>query len=223
MRLHLLSWLKRRLEKPIRTLASVDAYALWVSTYPPYAHNRLMQIEQEAMECLMPPLRDRTVLDLACGTGRYGLLASSAGARHIIGADNSRAMLRSGSVPAVEASMTCLPFTAESFDVVICGLALGHLPPDGMRLALAEMARVLHRGGEGLFSDFHPFLYLRGGRRTFTTQDGRSFAVEHYPHLPSDYFNAIQAAGMTLVGMEEARARIGGSDVPAALVIRCRR
>ena len=41
----------------------------------------------------MPPLAGQTVLDLACGTGRYGLMAQERGARGVISIDNSAAML----------------------------------------------------------------------------------------------------------------------------------
>src|SRR5437762_11975476 len=98
-----------------------------------------MEVEQAAMERLMPPLAGRMVLDLACGTGRYGVFAERAGARRVIGADNSAPMLRAGALTAAEASMTDLPFGARSFDVVICGLALGHLPPERMRRAMQEI------------------------------------------------------------------------------------
>jgi len=211
-----------QLLRPLRTLASLDAYALWSASYPPYAHNRLMEVEQAAMERLMPALAGRTVLDLACGTGRYGLLAQKAGARRVIGADNSRPMLRAGALTAAEASMSDLPFGARSFDVVICGLALGHLPPWDMRRAMQEIGRVLRPGGEALLSDFHPFVYLRGGRRTFAAPDGTRYAVEHHPHLVADYFQAAQLAGMTLVALDEPRAQVGQSEIPAVLVVRCR-
>jgi ubiquinone/menaquinone biosynthesis C-methylase UbiE len=183
-----------------------------------------MQIEQAAMERLMPTLADRDVLDLACGTGRYGLLAQKTGARWVVGADNSRAMLRAGALrPLAEATMTDLPFAAQSFDVVICGLAVGHLPADGMRRTMSEIARILSPGGEALISDFHPFLSLRGGQRTFRTLDGTRYAVEHYAHLASDYYDAISAAGLSVSGMAEPRAEIDGVSVPAVFVVRCQR
>ncbi len=214
------SWLRRHFAGPVRTLASVDAYALWSASYPPHAHNRLMQIEQDAMERLIPALSDRVVLDLACGTGRYTLLARQAGARQVVGVDNSRAMLVAGSAcPAAEASMIDLPLASQTFDVVLCGLAVGHLQRDVMRRAIAEIARVLRPGGEALLSDFHPFLALRGKQRTFHAQDGAVYAVEHYPHLASDYFQAIQEAGMSVRAMAEPRAEIDGMSIPAVFVV----
>ncbi len=60
------------------------------------AHNKLMEIEQAAMLRQLPPLVGRDVLDLACGTGRYSQIAAERGARRVVGADNSFAMLRAG-------------------------------------------------------------------------------------------------------------------------------
>src|ERR1041385_387162 len=130
----------------------------------------------------MPVLSQRDVLDLACGTGRYSRIAHEAGAGHVIGVDNSEAMLRAGKPGMImQATMDYLPFAPDSFDVVVCGLATGHLPTTLMRRAISEMARVLRSGGDVLISDFHPALYRNGGRRTFTAPDGTEYAVEHYP------------------------------------------
>lgn len=217
-------WFRHTRTARLQTLPSVDAYALWAESYPPYAHNRLMEIEQETMQRLMPTLADRHVLDLACGTGRYGLLARAAGARKVVGVDNSLSMLRAGQLrPVAEASMDQLPFVAQAFDVVLCGLATGHLPPSVLSVALAELARVLRPGGEALISDFHPFHSVRGGQRTFTAPDGTAYAVEHHTHLVSDYFNALRQAGLTITAMAEPRAVVGGQEVLAVLVIRCQR
>jgi len=213
-------------QRPLQTLRSLDAYKLWAASYPPYAHNRLMQIEQTAMLKLMPDLNDRAVLDLACGTGRYGRIAVRAGARKVVGTDNSAAMLAGGSDVAIQrilAPMNQLPIAPGCFDVILCGLAMGHLPPDQMYQAVGEMGRVLRSGGEALISDFHPLLYANGGQRTFTAPDGKAYAVEHYPHSLEDYRQAILSAGMTVVGVEEPDAAINGSRMPAALVIRCQR
>src|SRR5437764_64541 len=89
-------WLRLKRLIPLRTLRSLEAYALWAPCYPPYAHNGLMEIEQAAMLRLMPTLTDRVVLDLACGTGRYGRIATQAGAAQVVGVDNSVPMLEAG-------------------------------------------------------------------------------------------------------------------------------
>ena len=218
------AWVRRLFRRRPRTLAPVDAYALWSASYPPHAHNLLMEVEQAAMARLMPPLSDRAVLDLACGTGRYGLIAQQNGARTVIGVDNSIPMLRAGALRwTAETPMTRLPFRSRSFDVILCGLAIGHLPTTAMRVAFAEMARVLRPGGAALLSDFHPYLAQHGGQRTFRAPDGTVYAVEHHPHQFTDYASAIRAAGLSITATDEPTAVVDGKTVPAVLVIRCER
>ena len=215
-------------EMPKVALASTAAYALWAASYPPHAHNQIMALEQEAMLKLLPALAGRAVLDLACGTGRYSLIARKAGAAKVIGIDNSVPMLLAGiaSTPNLrfaESSMTALPFAAGSFDIIICGLATGHLPLAAMQAALAEMGRLLSVGGEAFISDFHADLYKRGGRRTFTAPGGTDYQIEHYPYSLDVYQQAATEAGLTITGVEEPQADFRGVRVPAILAIRCQR
>ena len=51
-------------------------------------------------------------------------------------------------VAMVVADLTALPFEDASFDLVLCSHVLEHVPDD--RAAMAEMARVLARGGEAI-------------------------------------------------------------------------
>ncbi len=188
----------------LQTLSSLDAYAQWAASYPPQAHNVLMRAEESAMLRLMPPLTDCCVLDLACGTGRYGLLAKERGAKQIIGMDNSLAMLRANS-SALRALATTesIPLRSASIDVILCGLALGHLPR--LQPSLLEIGRLLKPGGWALISDFHPFIFMNGQKRTFTAPDGKVYALEHYAHLYDDYFQAATAAHLRLHDVIEPR------------------
>ncbi len=187
---------------PLQTLSSVAAYAQWAQDYPANAHNPLMEVEQAAMVELMPALAGRVVLDLACGTGRYGLYAQSHGARFVFGVDNSFDMLKSGELAlTAQATTESLPLASESIDVILCGLALGHLPK--LLPSMREIRRVLKPGGVALMSDFHPFLALNGAKRTFTGLDGRTYSVEHYVHLYSDYHQAAASVGLQIAAVVE--------------------
>jgi SAM-dependent methyltransferase len=129
-------------------------------------------------------------------------------------------MLRRGSgFPRLQSDIKALPFGSGVFDAVICGLATGHISAALLGPAFAEMGRVVRPCGTILFSDLHPYLYIRGGRRTFAAKDGRTHDVEHYPHLISDYFGAIDSAGFTISAIRERKATIDGRSFPAVLVI----
>lgn len=194
----------------LKTLSSLDAYAQWAANYPPRAHNALMQVEEAAMRKLMPDLSGQVVLDLACGTGRYALLAQELGAKQVVGLDNSRAMLEANPHRQIALSSSeAIPMRGQSVNVVLCGLALGHLP--SLKPTLAEISRILKSGGAALISDFHPFVFLSGGQRTFTSTDGLTYAVEHYAHLYADYHRASRESNLWIDDVIESSMEINNS------------
>ncbi|MDX2160071.1 MAG: class I SAM-dependent methyltransferase [bacterium] len=213
-------WL-RRFRRPLRPLPSVQAYERWAATYPPQAHNLLMQAEETAMLGLLPPLEGQTVVDLACGTGRYGQIALSQAAQCTIGIDNSPAMLRRCVLPVrLLAEFSALPLPTAFVDVIVCGLAIGHVPT--LAPLFAEIQRILRPGGVLLVSDVHPFAALNGAQRTFETS-GRVYAVEHHLHLISDVIAAAQAVELRLTALAEPRLGIHASptaDAPVIVVYR---
>lgn len=214
-------WRRLRGRRPsLNELSSLDAYALWADHYPAEAHNQLMQIEETAMRDLLPDLQLRQVLDAACGSGRYTHLALAHGAERVIGLDNSPAMLRQAQIPyRVCASLTALPLASGSLDVILCGLAVGHLPE--LAPVFSEFARVLVPGGYLLLSDLHPFQALNGAQRTFTV-NGVTRAVEHHLHLYSDYHRAADSAGLTLDALREP-ALSHSQNAPVVLLLRFRK
>ncbi len=54
------------------------------------------------------------------------------------------------------ATSTDLPFADGSFDLILCGHAIGHLPDDELLESLREFRRVLGVGGLALIWDFSP-------------------------------------------------------------------
>lgn len=202
-------------------LNSQQAYALWAPNYPATPHNVLMQAEHQAMTALMPPLHNQVVLDVACGTGRWGQWALENGASTVLGIDDSRPMLQRSTLPyRIQASMTTLPLSNMSVDVVLSGLAVGHLQTISMQKAFGQISRVLRPSGMALISDFHPLLAWSGARRTFTAPDGRIYAVEHHIHSYADYFAAATQAGLIITGVSEPSHLDAPNEKPLVLVLR---
>lgn len=97
----------------------------------------------------------KRILDAGCGNGRYShFLLRHAGPDALITSfDYSQKMLararkrlESDRVTQVAADLTRLPYADQSFDAIVCGWVLEHLPDP--RLGLAELARVLQPGGK---------------------------------------------------------------------------
>lgn len=169
-----------------------------------------MVLEQRTMLELIPDVTNMTVLDLACGSGRYSRLLRAQGAAWVIGVDNSDAMLRRAlryetADHVLLGDVDRVPTQGNQFDLVICALALGHLPsPDA---PFEEMQRVLKPGATALVSDLHPSLFSAGARRTFRARNGRVYAVEHYPHTHQVYERAAYRTGLRIDQIEQRSYR----------------
>lgn len=208
--------LRRLWKRRLRPLPSQAAYALWAATYPPQAHNPLMQLEQAAVLALLPPVDERSALDLAAGSGRYGRLLAEAGAHPVLALDNSLPMLAHNDAPwRALASMGALPLASATVDVIVCGMAVGHMPL--LADVLAEIGRVLRPGGAAVLSDLHPVQHYLGAQRTFTAGNW-VLAVEHYPHGYADYAAAAEGAGLRIDAVAEPRLKADGP--PVVLVMR---
>ena len=217
-------WLARWRKPPKSTVA--EAYAHWAATYSPNAHNPLMELEQRTMLDLLPGLAGRRALDVACGSGRYFKRLLERGAALVVGLDLSAPMLaraQAFSSHLLQADMCALPLADSSFDVMTCGLAVGHRVD--LSATLLEMARVLKLNGVLIYSDMHPLGALAGWQRTFRDQHGREYAVPHQVHLYADHVTACRAAGLLIENVCEPRIEFESRwrGWPAVLVIRARR
>jgi malonyl-CoA O-methyltransferase len=202
--------------------ATLAAYERWADSYVAEPHNPLMSAEQSAMLELCPALEGRRVLDLACGSGRYGALAEQRGAKEITALDFSPAMLAQlNGTRRVRADMMHLPFADGAFDVVIAGLAVGHATE--LRGWVAEVARVLERGGVLLYSDFHPAAARAGMTRSFVDSLGARWTVPHRRFELEDHRAALAASGLTPQMMRQVRVGIDFDEsFPGAREFRAR-
>jgi malonyl-CoA O-methyltransferase len=196
------------------TLSAQKAYELWADTYPPVAHNRLMQVEQNVVEPLLAHIRATRALDVGTGSGRYLPLLLATGASAVLGLDFSLAMLRRG---AAARGRVCgdacrLPFRRSAFDLVNASLMVGDVA--NLEVWSKEMARVLAIRGHLIYSDFHPSWAQRGWSRTFRSADGAMHEVSFNPHSIDEHLAAIEQAGLRVRAIREPRfsSSCGGVD-----------
>ena len=91
-----------------------------------------------------------TVLDAACGTGKYFAMVLDAG-RRVVGTDQSAGMLararaRFPAVPLERVGLQELDFEAE-FDAVMCIDAMENIPPEDWPRVVGNLRRALRPGG----------------------------------------------------------------------------
>ncbi len=109
---------------------------------------------------LFIPPRDGTILDVGCGTGIHLEMYRRFGCE-LYGIDSSPAMLELARARLGEAAdlrlgdAARMPYQAESFDLVICMLALHEMDEEARRIVIGEIKRVVKRDGRILFIDFH--------------------------------------------------------------------
>ena len=106
---------------------------------------------------------EEKVLDVACGTGVVAVTAALRGAK-VSGLDLTPELLdharenektaSCGAIDWIEGDAEHLPYPDESFDVVLS--QFGHMFAPRPELALAEMRRVLKRGGRIAFATWPP-------------------------------------------------------------------
>ena len=92
-----------------------------------------------------------TVLDAACGTGKYFAMVLDGG-RRVVGTDQSTGMLararaRFPAVPLERVGLQELDFTGE-FDAVMCVDAMENVPPEDWPKVVGNLARALRPGGQ---------------------------------------------------------------------------
>jgi len=117
-----------------------------------------LQDPHQALVVLCDQFRERKVqriLDLCCGTGRNLIFLAKEGFE-VCGIDLSQEGLlqthRKVEAAGLKAElkrsdMTEIPYPSSSFDAVICIYAIYHNDMENMRRTLAEIHRVLRRGG----------------------------------------------------------------------------
>jgi len=89
-----------------------------------------------------------------------------------------------------------LPFAAQQFDLLICGLILCHVT--NLTQAIREFARVLQPGGHLLITDFHPDSVHYGWRTGFRQADAR-YLLPNMLHTRNDYLETLTPNGLTLL------------------------
>jgi SAM-dependent methyltransferase len=184
-----------------RPITAGEGYRAWVENYD-QPGNGLIDLEQPVVRNILDGLPRGTALDAACGTGRHAEYLASLG-QEVIGVDASPEMLAvaRAKIPDGdfrEGDMHQLPVPDRHADVVVCALALTHVPT--LAPVVAEFARVLRPGGHLVISD------SRSDWPVVKAVPGGDFGyLPHRYHSVSDYLAAALPLGFQVRRCEELR------------------
>jgi ubiquinone/menaquinone biosynthesis C-methylase UbiE len=153
-----------------RLLPVAEGYECWAPVYDD-TPNPLLAREERYLLPMLSDLHKKSILDSACGTGRWLERLIALGSGYGVGIDSSMAMLQvAGRKNAdrgrlVRGSLENLPFPKAAFDIAICSFAIGHIADLGPMAR--ELARVTRPDADVFVSDLHPEAYARGWRVGF--------------------------------------------------------
>jgi SAM-dependent methyltransferase len=190
-------------------ISTVEGYESWAPRYDADG-NAMVEREGPRVRALLDAILgdgpSRTVLDAACGTGRHAVHLAAGGHR-VIGVDSSPAMLAiaRAKLPDAElhqADLHEMPVPDDHVDLIVCGLALAHVPD--LAPVFAEFARVLRPGGHLVVSDARG--YVHGGQGYPIVVSGPGGEPGYIPcwiHSTTAYLQAALPLGLQVRHCEE--------------------
>ncbi|MGA2878222.1 MAG: class I SAM-dependent methyltransferase [Bryobacteraceae bacterium] len=180
-------------------VTAIEGHRNWAASYD-VGPNPLLALETRLLLERLSPLRVSRFLDIACGTGRWMLLAQRAGSR-VFGVDFCPEMLLEASrKPGLSGCLSLadacrIPVADGAADLTLCSFALGYLPSP--QQAMAEMARASRKGGRVVVTDLHPDALASGWTRSFRS-DGQVYEIDHHHHPTETWEAAGESSGLTL-------------------------
>lgn len=187
-------------------MTTQEGYAQWAPFYDEPG-NELLEVEQPVVREILDVLPVGVALDAACGTGRHAAHLASLG-HTVIGVDATPEMLAVAreKLPEAElheADLRDLPLPDDSVDLVVCGIALSHVPD--LAPVLAELVRVLRPNGHLVLSDSRGLIGDIGLPLARTRPDGTFGFIPVWSRLASDYLAAALPLRLQLRRCEELR------------------
>ena len=188
-----------------------SGYDHWSVVYD-HDQNPMVALETPLVRKALGDVRECSVLDLGCGTGRHALWLAESGAR-VTALDFSEGMLGVARAKpgADEVSFVVhdlhrrLPLKSGTFDIVVSGLVLEHLRD--LAAFLSEVYRVLRPGGRAVISAMHPAMFLRDAQAQFTDpESGDVVRPGSLPHQLGEMVMACVRAGLDLIQRDEYAA-----------------
>jgi SAM-dependent methyltransferase len=200
----------------VEQVSAVTVYEQLSSGYDAAAGGGLFATDEPVVAEYLTSRQPGVALDAACGTGRFAEFLTRRGHR-VIGVDSSPDMLAHARQRVPDAGFHVaeidrLPLPDDCVDVIVCALALDHVPC--LDPVLAEFARVLRPAGDLVISGVHHELMTRGSAMTTRGPAGEPRIAPSYRHRLGDYLRPALRHGLQVKRCEERRA-VPANELPA--------
>lgn len=182
----------------VKTVSIKEAYKHWASRYEqdlPY----LFESESDKIIPLLGKVKNKKILDLGCGTGRYSIALAKKGAI-VTAIDFSKEMLAVAKINAKKAKIKIKfkqfdlkkSFPEGKYDVILSMLVFGHFKD--ITPMLKKISTALKSNGICIISTFHP--QKQGGK--FILVQSLGLDARKYSQSKKEYFDAIKRTGLIL-------------------------
>lgn len=178
-------------------VSALEGHRIWADSYDS-GDNPVLALERSSMAKLLDSVRPTTVLDVACGSGSW-LLRLQKARINVLGVDFCAEMLvkatRLSSLRGrvVLGDAECLPFRADTADLVLCSMALGYF--HDLEKVFHEFARVAIPGATIAISDLHPEAVSVGWKRSFRANNVL-YEIDHSRYSLQEIDDAAKGCGL---------------------------
>jgi len=186
-------------------------YSLWAENYD-NDRNIPIFLEEKATKSLLKNIKDKKILDLGCGTGRYAIPLAKKGAK-VTAVDFSKEMISIAKKKAKENKLN-VTFITENitkfvpklkYDLIISMLVLDYVKNLGKIIDIFNKAS--KKGTKVVISNLHHFWIYQARakykREVGYTYKDRNYFSDQYLHFPEEYVDLFYKKGFALVKMKE--------------------
>jgi cytosine/adenosine deaminase-related metal-dependent hydrolase/ubiquinone/menaquinone biosynthesis C-methylase UbiE len=182
-------------------LEQVRNFALWSRAYDD-APNPMLSLEERFLAPSLPPLSDKDVFDIGCGTGRWLQRLAGAGERTLTGIDFSDEMLAcakrklDGRAQIAVGNASALPVASSAADVVLASFVASYVP--NLEAFARELRRVARPHASLYLSDVHPETAAAcHWKRSFRSEQGHAELLSYARSVP-EMLECFRAAGFRI-------------------------
>jgi ubiquinone/menaquinone biosynthesis C-methylase UbiE len=221
-----------------KKVETVEGYDKWAPTYDEQ-RNPLIALEESITLSFISNVRNRKVLDVGCGTGRYCKLLADRGAK-VVGIDPSPRMLEHAKRKITSnckfelhlGRIEDAEFPTSYFNVVVCALTLGHIPE--LEPVIKKVSRIIKSRGRLIISNIHPYWPISGhDYAEFFDKSGQEYRIPEYAHLIEEYWNLFRRFNFSIEDIKEPKVDDKlieafpelkeWKGIPLALILKARR